>query len=59
MIANGTPIPTPIATSWDGGDELFPVGVGQVVLVTAKEFEDVVIDEEFEQVVLVVDEAFK
>ncbi|GAQ04072.1 hypothetical protein ALT_1393 [Aspergillus lentulus] len=41
----------------DEGDRLFFVGVGQVVFVIEEELEDV-IDEESEQVVLVIDEAF-
>ncbi|KAG2019393.1 hypothetical protein GB937_005310 [Aspergillus fischeri] len=49
MAPKGTPSPTPIARSWDEGDELSPVGVGQAVLVVDTEFDDVVIDEEFEQ----------
>jgi hypothetical protein len=63
MIPNGTPTPTPMATLWDEDDELFPVG--QVVLVidgqlvVDEEFELVGIDEEFEQVVLVIDEEFE
>lgn len=57
MTPNGIPNPTLIATVWDEGDKLFPVGVGQVVFVIEEELEDV-IDEESEQVVLVIDEAF-
>lgn len=47
MIPNGTPTPAPMATSWDEGDELFPVA--QVGLVIDEEFEQVVGNEEFEQ----------
>lgn len=58
MTPKGTPTPTPIARSWDEGDVLSPVDVGQAVMAVDAEFDDVVIDKEFEQVVSVIAEAF-